>query len=794
MSNNSEQSRKSVSVDLLSTEPETELREHGVTVRKTSSPLATRSLGDLGIAYRISAKDRFPDSFLRIDFEPEAVPWIDPGTIRFFWLEPRSRDAKVVWRSGANIGLGYLWARVGSPGTYVAVGLPRDRVLLETLRTLANRTRIDGNTSDGEMLIGRSFRELFEAGEELDRLRAEVTQIEFAAGTDQLLRDTVRRGRGYGIEAPVLPGGVENFGDLAELLDEVDVETGLPEFELFFPPGGFEPLPWPPEPRPTPIVWPWPWEPRISILKIIPDWLHLLCLTRWRDWPVYMHDAQHTGRAQCSAINSSNVSTLRGRHTVPLPDGGRIVSQPAIVWGRAYIGSMDATSTSAGGHLYKVNLATGSIEGSFPVSSRPGRHGTGIASTPAIVAGKAYISSLSGHLYRVDTTTMLQDWVVDLRVQDLAHNQPVTNSSIRAAGWSSPVVANGKVYVGHGEGETAGHGYVFCVDADTGNVVWLTCTNKFKNPNSEGPKNQPNVLPPSDWTGPGSPPAPYSLAPNDPENRGSSPWSSVAYDSVLDRVYVGTGNATPDNPLPDPFYASGCLSLDASDGKVKGFFQPLPTDSYRPADDYDIDVPGGPTVFTRNGERLVGIGSKNGSYFLLNADTMDVVERRQLLPYDSGGNPFPAVDPPQSSADRENRYGVFGTAAVDSSRETLFIGLGGYSSGIDSATTPFIRAMDWNDLSDAWPTGGTNPPKYSLAQPPVYMTSGEAGLTNVASVNDVVFVGTTKPGLYALDADTGFCLWTAGWTATWGRYCFGVAVSGSYVAAGHGNHLYIYSL
>ena len=59
--------------------------------------------------------------------------------------------------------------------------------------------------------------------------------------------------------------------------------------------------------------------------------------------------------------------------------------------------------------------------------------------------------------------------------------------------------------------------------------------------------------------------------------------------------------------------------------------------------------------------------------------------------------------------------------------------------------------MNWNDLSDAWPTTGINPPKYSMATPPVYSTSGEAGLTNIASVNDVVFVGTTKPD---------FTLWT----------------------------------
>ena len=74
-----------------------------------------------------------------------------------------------------------------------------------------------------------------------------------------------------------------------------------------------------------------------------------------------------------------------------------------------------------------------------------------------------------------------------------------------------------------------------------------------------------------------------------------------------------------------------------------------------------------------------------------------------------------------------------------------------------------MRALNWdNTLADAWTTSGTNPPKYVIPVPPMYTTPGETGYSSPAIVNDVVFISTTKMGLYALDASTGLCLWTAG--------------------------------
>ncbi len=78
----------------------------------------------------------------------------------------------------------------------------------------------------------------------------------------------------------------------------------------------------------------------------------------------------------------------------------------------------------------------------------------------------------------------------------------------------------------------------------------------------------------------------------------------------------------------------------------------------------------------------------------------------------------------------------------------------------------------------------------------------EVGLSSPAVVNDVVFVSTgvtpyeTPPlqaGLYALAADTGLCLWSAGDLPS-NVWCLGPAVSGDYVVVGAGSQINIYTL
>jgi outer membrane protein assembly factor BamB len=539
------------------------------------------------------------------------------------------------------------------------------------------------------------------------------------------------------------------------------------------------------------------------------------------NWWMFHGDTAHTGEVTDSEINSGTVAKLTNTFSIDVP--GSILSTPAVADGYVYVGLANATASQAvptgiGGTMLKVNLETGVTEASFnwsiDINERDSHGFTGMGSTPAVVNGKVYFFAFNGVLYCLNASDMTLAWSTNLRWADPPKNQPVSNvanygqepPTPQAAGWSSPCVADGKVWVGIGEGENDGlYSFVYCLDASTGNVIWIFCTNQFVG----GEPNQPNVLPASRVVAPLDPP--FSSTPTQPVTLGCSVWSSPAYDPDLDILYCSTGNPVPDGTLPSPGYSVGLLALKASSGEFVGFAQFPPESSYRDSDT-DVDVGGAPTLYAINGKKVVGLGCKNGSYMICDAQTIERITWRQMLPKMNDGSQIPTVDPhgPDTSADpgeyrtneqsnatqAENYHGTYSTAALCTPQQKLFIGLGGnnyhwIASGIDFQSTPFLRAMDWASLADAWPTAG-DPPKYTKAAAAMYRNAGESGISVPAVVNDVVFMATTQVALYAFSATDGSLLWndmvnfggqTGGFMGGYG-YCMGPAVWGNYVVAG----------
>ena len=542
------------------------------------------------------------------------------------------------------------------------------------------------------------------------------------------------------------------------------------------------------------------------------------------NWWMYHGDQAHTGYIDSgSKINSANVEKFfKVLHEVKL--NGSILSVPAIFHGYIYVGVANSKDVegSNGGAFYKINIKTGEIAQTFtwviPLDERDTHGFTGMGCTPAICEGKVYFSAFNAKLYCLDADSLELVWVTDLRYADLDQNQPVTNDmgmaqgDPPAAGWSSPVVVKDKqgkvkVYVGIGEGENPFlYSFVFCLDGQTGKVIWIFCTCKFE----KDKDNQPNVLPGQVVRG--KFPSGFRLYNGNPVTKGSSVWSSIAYDPDLNRLYCATGNPVPDGPLPTPGYSNGVLALDADSGAYQGFVQIPSESSYRPTD-YDVDIGASPTLFVRKGKKVVGIGCKNGCYMIADAESLECLEWRQLLPYYQDGRQIPTVDPhpPEELQNElnpridnevsnktigENYFGTYSTAAIHPGRERLFIGMGGPnyhnpSTGIDYTSTPFMRALDWNSLEDAWPMGNEHdPPRYRNSSPPMYTTAGECGLSSPAVVNDLVFCSTSKVSLYAFDIEDGRLLWqddlgvqTGGYNGGYGA-CMGPAIWGNYVVAG----------
>jgi outer membrane protein assembly factor BamB len=546
-------------------------------------------------------------------------------------------------------------------------------------------------------------------------------------------------------------------------------------------------------------------------------------------WWMYHGDPAHSGYVGSgSAINAAALSggKFGVLHTLNL--GGPILSVPAVSDGFVYVGlanSRDAIG-ELGGTLLKISLESGATAAKFnwkiELNERDAHGFCGMGSTPTLVgdsaSGKVYFVGFNAKLYCLNAADMTLVWVTDLRQQDLAHNQPVqtfnpgpdiNNEPPSAAGWSAPLVVNGRIYLGIGEGENPDlNSFVFCLDAATGNVVWIFCTNQY----ACGQINQPNQLPEKVVRGLTVPPG-YTVYYGTPVTLGCSVWGCIAYDEKLNRLFCPTGNGVPDGRLPTPGWSNGLLSLDATTGAFKAFYQ-VPRESNYRESDIDVDVGASPTLFDIGSRRVVGVGCKNGSFHVLDADTLAPIKWRQLLPTYNDGTQIPTVDPHPDDAqanastqnprianrdsdddDGENYSGIYSTAAVHPGSRKIFVGIGGnnyhsVAAGIDTANTPFIRALDYDTLADAWPVDTGNPPRYTKARPPLYTNVTESGLSSPAVVNDVVFMATTFVSLYALSVADGTMLFedklgeqTGGMNGGYG-YCMGPAVCGNYVVAG----------
>jgi outer membrane protein assembly factor BamB len=709
------------------------------------------AVGQIGAAVEVRGLADHEPVFLRLPVTPADAATVDASTARVFRVDTPSGTPAVVEASGLAAGFGHAWALIDAPGVYALVGLPRDKVAQALL--IAATSPFPSDATEAAVLLAAGA----DDPNTLLEWRRRVAADEVAATANPLALTEVRRERGGAVAPPDLPNGITTAGFIARVRSVMAAPEAFAEQRLVvtrvreradWRAAGIAPM-------------------RAGAGPAIPV---------SANWWMYHRDAQHTGVVTDSHISRANVTTLQPRYRVPLD--GPVASVPAVVDNTIYVGIGNSARATAhrGGTLYAIDLVSSAVRATFTFNTPPlggSRQGlAGIACTPAVMNGRLYFSALDGRLYCLDAATLTPIWVTDLRHADAAHNQPVTHT-VAAEGWCSPLVVNGRVYVGCGESESNTFGFVYCLDANTGDVVWLFCTTKFPGVVD----NEPNVIPRS-VAGIVPLPAPFRVG-NDPASRGASPWSSCAYDPVSNRIIVGTGNVLPQGPVPQPAYSLGVLSLDATTGGSPRFFQPSSQDSYRP-DDSDCDVPPGPTIYLQGGRRVVAIGSKCGSFFLLDADTLAPLARRQLLPRIGGnggfpgdtGAPIPAVDPhppdPETGRRTENFYGIFSTAAVSYGLERLYVGVGGFAfgvgtPGIDSATTAFLRALNWTDLTDAWATaqGPDGVTRYVATTPPMYTTPGEAGFAAPVLVNDLLFMSTSRPGLYAFDAESGVPLWSA---------------------------------
>jgi len=359
-------------------------------------------------------------------------------------------------------------------------------------------------------------------------------------------------------------------------------------------------------------------------------------------------------------IGVDNVDRLEPRWTFRSGAKGPFQVQPLVADGVMYV-------TLPGNHVVALDAATGEERWRYDHIKRFKKtQGSPANRGAALAYGKVYEATNDGRLIALDANTGALVWdrlIAQPAPGELDGLDPAAAAILRRnidklPAKMPPLVYRGKVIVGV---TSAGYGiyynlgvktrqgaappltdflgqrgFVAAFDANTGEELWRWHTTR-----SGG------------WEGP------YSATTHEGESLGrdvaaeriaargvgenwrtggSSTWSTPSIDPALGLLYVGTGNASP-NDVPslrpgDNLYASSLVALDVDTGEVRWHYQQVPQDVW------GYDVASASMLFDADvdGRRVpaVGIAGKTGWFYVHDRRTGGLLYRSEpLVPQDN---------------------------------------------------------------------------------------------------------------------------------------------------------------
>ena len=319
----------------------------------------------------------------------------------------------------------------------------------------------------------------------------------------------------------------------------------------------------------------------------------------WNGWGQNTSNTRFQDAAT-AGIAAGDVPRLKVKWAFGFPGDLSANAQPTIAGGRVFVGS-------AGGKVYSLSAATGCVHWFFDAGSTARSAVTvGRIQTASGPTYAAFFGDARAFVYAVDAGTGKLLWKT--KVDDF----PLAGIT------SSPVVYNGRLYVGVKSGEEAAgaaadyeccrfRGSLVALDAATGKQVWKTYTI------DEPRRTKKNKAGTQLW-GPSGAPI----------------WSSPVIDTKRNAIYVTTGDnySEPTSRMSDAFLA---LNLDT--GKILWSRQMTENDAYVAAcrlpdktncpdvNGPDFDFGSSPILVTLpNGKRVLIAGQKSGIVHALDPD------------------------------------------------------------------------------------------------------------------------------------------------------------------------------
>ena len=322
-----------------------------------------------------------------------------------------------------------------------------------------------------------------------------------------------------------------------------------------------------------------------------------VALADYQDWNGWGRDAANTRFQPNPGLAAADVPKLKLKWAFGFPNAQLGYSQPTLVGGRVFVGSIN-------GSVYSLDAKTGCTWWSFKAGS---------SIRPAPVVAKVgnrtvvFIGDDAAATYALDAVTGELIW------KEKLDDHPVA----RVTG--APVVYQNRLYVPMSSIEEVSgpnpkyecckfRGSVTALDAGTGKKLWKTYS--ISDPPKEYKKNSTGTA----MFGPA----------------GASIWLSPTVDVKRKVIYVGTGNSYTDIETKG---TNAIEAIDIETGSIKWINQITPRDSFLvgcavpgkgncPTEvGPDVDFGSSPVLVSLpGGKQLVLVGQKSGILYALDPD------------------------------------------------------------------------------------------------------------------------------------------------------------------------------
>lgn len=278
------------------------------------------------------------------------------------------------------------------------------------------------------------------------------------------------------------------------------------------------------------------------------------------DWPMHGRTAAEDRFSPLQQINTRNVTRVGLAWQTDLDSTRGLEGTPIVVDGVMYV-------TSTWSRVFAIDARNGSILWTFDpeVPKDWARKGCCdvVNRGVAVAAGRVFVGSYDGRLIALDAKDGRKLW--DVNTVDRSKPYTITGA---------PRVVRDKVIIGNGGADFGARGYVSAYDAATGQLRWRFFTVPA---GPQGPFEHPELeVAARTWD-------PASLW---EMGGGGTVWDSIAYDTDLNLLYVGTGNGSPwpafvRSPSGgDNLYLSSILALNPDTGRLVWHYQTTPADSW----------------------------------------------------------------------------------------------------------------------------------------------------------------------------------------------------------------------